>query len=217
MSKVDRIKNAIQAWDQVRSNATQVNALLEAGHHFEMLPVDEQTLSPFVNEKLYVDMGVENGKIIFILVPDSLEKTAWDDMTSAELDAILIKSYQTGYDISDPDFLSNQVDGPDVTVLDALSRHFAWASMHTSFLNTEVNHPKGLFECFVMPYKHMKAFLKDSDTEKLLFVFGLKKDADNVSESGYCADFIAWPVMLNSTRGDGNPINLYKPSPPYGK
>lgn len=74
MTKQERIDNAIASWNQTRTKPSDLQQLIQKGNHLVMTKSDEQILSPFIEERIFLRMGIENGKIIFILVPDKLEK-----------------------------------------------------------------------------------------------------------------------------------------------
>ena len=217
MSKLIRIKEALSAWTQSRSDVKAVKKLLEKGSFFLMDTTDEKDLSAYVKQKLFAYVGVENGEIIFILVPDTLDEKSWDSMTPAELDAVKIKSFKADYDEVAKDFLENPVDGPDISVSEALKRHHRWQIARDAFLTTEVESPKGLFELIVMPYANIKAELSRNDVDELCCSFGLNRDTKGVSESGYCADMVAWSVMADGSVNTGSPYNSHYPTPPFEK
>jgi hypothetical protein len=117
MSKVQRVENALSAWNSSRSNAATVKSLLEKGTFFLMDANDEPDMTTYVNSNIFAYLGVENSIIIFILVPDSLDNKAWSEMTNDELDAVKIKSFNADYQVDAVDFLSGATDGPNISVI----------------------------------------------------------------------------------------------------
>ncbi len=216
MDKKNRIENAKAKWNQVKGNAADVKAVIELESCFELNADDGAKISPYVDEYLLAYVGVENSKILFILTPDKLDDIAWDDMSQAEQDSILLKPYKTDHDVGGVDFVGEQVDGPDISVKEALERHHRWNSMLKSFLEAEVQHPKGLFVRFDMPWANVKSNLTNPDLEKMLFSFGLPKDTEGQSVSGYYTDLIGWSVM-KMNRSNGQPFNANFPCPPWCK
>ncbi|MFO7880883.1 MAG: hypothetical protein R6V52_12670 [Bacteroidales bacterium] len=216
MTKQERIDNAIASWNQTRTKPSDLQQLIQKGNHLVMTKSDEQILSPFIEERIFLRMGIENGKIIFILVPDKLEKKEWGDMSQEEVDAIQIKEYKSAYDIGNPDFIDNQDDGVDITVKEALKRHYRWRMFLSSFLETEVDHPEGLFTEFRMPYASIKEKLQNDNLDHLLFSFGLTPDDEGASVSGFYADLVAWSVMKENN-DIGQPLNTSLPCPPNCK
>lgn len=217
MDKNERIKIAIKEWDNVKSDAGLVKNLLDKGNFFMLNKNDVNDFNPYVDEKLYAYMGVENKRIILILVPDSLDKKLWTNMSQPELEAVKIKEYVANYGLAGKDFIDNQVDGKDITVIEALKRHHRWNIMKESYLNAEVNHKEGLFQLFNIPFAGINDALSSGEVESLCFSFGLVKDMQNVSESGFYSDLIAWSIMLNDVRLGGSPLDMVLPVPPYRK
>jgi hypothetical protein len=216
MNKKTRIEDAKAKWNEIKDNAADVKSVIELESHFELTPSDEGKISPHVDEYLLAYVGVENSKILFILTPDKLDDMAWDEMSQSEQDAILLKPYKTDHDVTDVDFVGEQVDGADISVKEALDRHYRWNSMLKSFLEAEVQHPKGLFVRFDMPWANIKTNLTNPDLEKMLFSFGLPNDTEDRSVSGYYTDLIGWSVMKENSR-NGSPINASFPCPPWCK
>lgn len=215
MSKVQRIENALSAWNSSRGNAATVKALLEKGTFFLMDANDEPGMTTYVNSDIFAYVGVENSEIIFILVPDSLDNKAWSEMTNDELDAVKIKAFKADYQIDAVDFLNGATDGSDISVIEALKRHHRWQAMREDFLSEEVKHTDGLFELFEIPYGNVKSVLTNSDYDGLKFAFGLVPDTENVSYSGYFADLVAWSLPASGARVLSKPLNRSLPKPPY--
>ncbi|MFP4662884.1 MAG: hypothetical protein ACLFM1_00490 [Bacteroidales bacterium] len=216
MDKKNRIENAKAKWNEIKDNAADVKSVIELECYFELNADDEAKISPYVDEYLLAYVGVENSKILFILTPDKLDDIAWDDLSQAEQDAILLKPYKTDHDVGGVDFVGEQVDGPDISVREALERHHRWNSMLKSFLEAEVQHPKGLFVRFDIPWGNVKTNLTNPDLNRMLFTFGLPKDNEGLSVSGYYTDLVGWSVMKENKPGGGT-TNVSLPCPPNCK
>ena len=214
MSQILRIEGALNAWAQVKNNACVVRRLFSNGSFFTITNSDFAQNSRYINEKLYAYLGIEDDNLVFILIPDSLDGKPLSDLTSAELESIVIKPFTADLLFNNNNLLKNCEDGPDISILDALKNYQLWQLNRNRYINCEVSNPKGFMDLFVMPKSNFEAAFNRNACTELYCSLGLRAENDDISVQGYIAEIIS---LGAGTNGMTVPYDTTVPSPPYGK
>ena len=227
MSSIDKAKNGIVTWDQVRNNPDAVINYINQGSCFRI------SREGFVAwEILYNNLYLQDSTIIFdihayfglVQKPDeigfSLSLFCVDSHTDSQpvannndpnyLGHLTEAPYEAGL-ISNVDFYpSNQSQTTTgITKEEALERFTRWNLYKDQWINDQAD----MVQVFKIPFDDLKDLFADQTVEELVVVFGLQPISDAASYVRYEADLILFAHNSNGL-GD-NPKDFTKPCPPF--
>ena len=183
-----RISQAVNQWNDIRWNLEAMKELFDKGSYFA-IPRSYRTQWLANNPgAVHAYPGIEDGKIIFVLIDSETDKTKLSDLTDEQLEMVKIVPFTENFDINGQDFIGDQVDG-NISVLEAAQRSLRWSVYKESWLKDTIENTgenQGVFRVFSIPFESVR----DRDS---IVILGLKPNTTlDVVKSRFLADALVW-------------------------
>ena len=168
--KIEKVKEAVQKWSEIRTSAKDVISYFKQGCCFKIEKSQYEMWKKKSPESLHAYMGIFESKLCIILIDSESDK----DATLNE-DYIFVQYYLPGLDIKEEGFIDNAVKG-SVKVKEALKRGVQWTIFMESRVVNNVDATYGIFQAFDIPFGDIKKLFKTPGVTDSVALFGLCSD-----------------------------------------
>lgn len=207
--KIEKVKEAVKKWSEIRTSAKDVISYLKQGCCFKIEKSQYEMWKKKSPESLHAYMGIFDTKLCIILIDSESDKDA-----AANEDCIFVQYYLPGLDVKEEGFIDNAVKG-SVKVKEALKRSVQWTVFMESWVVNNVSATYGIFQAFDIPFGDIKKLFKISGVEDSIALFGLRSDNNQADLTFWGLKDYATEMKSGITVGAGVE-DLVTPVPPMG-
>lgn len=169
--KIEKVKEAVQKWSEIRTSAKDVISYFNQGCCFKIEKSQYEVWKKKSPESLHAYMGIFETKLCIILIDSESDKDA-----AANEDCIFVQYYLPGLDIKEEGFIDNAVKG-GIKVKEALKRGMQWTIFMESWVVNNVGATYGIFQAFDIPFDDITKLFKTHGVTDSVALFGLRSDS----------------------------------------
>lgn len=210
---LEQAKNAINLWNETRSNTAAVINYFNQGAFFTIRLEDFETWNSLSPEHLhaYLGLSIPQGASDFSLFLYYIDSKTDKKVVSSHEPDYLMNLKKSIYDqatLQNVHFNMSLANADELQPLDALQASTQWTLHKDLWLSQQEN----LVQTFIIPFSDIKTLFEQKGAESIIVLPALKEDDNNPNT--YTIDLILWGHTSEGIIGR-YPKDFITPAPPF--